>query len=81
MNYDTEIFKLKNKMDNIEKKVTDKSPCDRLKAMVDKQIDDAENAIADLHKNSAFTISHLEKESWLDGYKTFGERIRRELII
>ena len=76
-NMSIEILKLKNRMDNIERRITDKSPCDRLKATVDKWVDDADNTLADLHRNLTFTITDLQKESWLDGYKTFGERIKR----
>ena len=78
-NMSIEILKLKNRMNDIERQVTDKSPCDRLRDTVDKWVNDADSTLADLDKNSEFTITYLEKESWLDGFKTFGERVKREI--
>ena len=74
-----EILKLKNRMDNIERRITDKSPCDRLRNIVDKWVDDADSTLADLDKNSEFTFTYLHKTTWLDGFKAFGDRIKREM--
>ena len=77
MNYDTEIFQLKNRIDNIERRVIDKSPCDRLRDIVDKHLDEANTFLNE--PLMGYNIESLEKRAYLKGFKARAQLMKREL--